>query len=29
MFAGTESLAEGWAENILTNMRAAARDLLG
>lgn len=29
MFAGTESLAEGWAKSILTDMRAAASDLLG
>lgn len=29
MFAGVESLAEGWAERILTELRAAARDLLG
>jgi Ser/Thr protein kinase RdoA (MazF antagonist) len=29
VFAGTESLAEGWAESILTGMRAAATDLLG
>jgi len=29
MFAGTESLAEGWAERILIDLRAAAKDLLG
>jgi hypothetical protein len=29
MFAGTESVAEGWAERILTGLRAAAKDLLG
>lgn len=29
VFAGTESLAEGWAERILIDLRAAARDLLG
>jgi hypothetical protein len=29
MFSGTESLAEGWAERILIDMRAAAKDLLG
>jgi hypothetical protein len=29
MFAGTESVAEGWAERILTGLRTAAKDLLG
>lgn len=29
MFAGTESLAEGWVESKLTDLRAAAKDLLG
>jgi hypothetical protein len=29
MFAGAESLAEGWAETILTGMRTTAKDLLG
>lgn len=29
MFAGTESVAEGWAERILIDLRAAAKDLLG
>jgi Ser/Thr protein kinase RdoA (MazF antagonist) len=29
MFAGTESLAEGWAERILIDMSAAAKELLG
>jgi Ser/Thr protein kinase RdoA (MazF antagonist) len=29
MFAGTDSLTEGWAESILTAMRATAKDLLG
>ncbi len=29
MFAGTESLAEGWAEGILIDMCAAAKNLLG
>jgi hypothetical protein len=29
MFAGTESVAEGWVERILIDLRAAAKDLLG
>jgi hypothetical protein len=29
MFTGTESLTEGWAERILIDMRAAAKELLG
>jgi hypothetical protein len=29
MFADTESLAEGWAERILIDMSAAAKELLG
>ena len=29
VFAGTESLAEGWAERILIDLRDTARDLLG
>jgi hypothetical protein len=28
-FADAESVAEGWAESILIELRAAARDLLG
>jgi hypothetical protein len=28
MFAGTESVAEGWAERILIDLRAAAKDLI-